>query len=286
GSIREIKGLKKNGDEFPMEVSISKCKIEGRLTYTLIIFDITERKNLEQQLLQSAKLAAVGELISGVTHEVNNPLAVVLGYSEMLIQEYKDNEELSKIIKIIYSESERARKVIHNLLSFARQHKPEKEVVKISEIIDNTISLTEYDLRKQKIEVVKNYNNTVPSILADPNQLQQVFLNLIINAQHAISEHKDSGKITITVNTASTSKHIEICIEDDGAGIPKKIMEKIFDPFFTTKSVGKGTGLGLSVSFGIINRHSGEIKVESEEGIGTKFFIKLPIEIGSEEKEF
>lgn len=277
GNTLEIKGLNKSGDEFPMEISISKCKIEGRSIFTAIIFDITERKNLEQQLLQSAKLAAVGELISGVTHEVNNPLAVVLGYSEMLMEEYEQNEELSKVIKIIHSESERARKVIHNLLSFARQHKPEKEVVNISEVIDNTISLTEYDLRKQKIEVEKNYDSSLPSILADPNQLQQVFLNLIINAQHAISEHKDSGNIKITTSKTDDSKNIQICIEDNGPGIPQKIREKIFDPFFTTKPVGKGTGLGLSVSFGIIERHSGRINVESDEVNGTKFQILLPI---------
>ncbi len=274
----EIKGLKKGGDEFPMEVSISKCKIEGREVFTIIIFDITERKNLEQQLLQSAKLAAVGELISGVTHEVNNPLAVVLGYSEMLIQEHEADEELLKIVKIIHSESERARKVIHNLLSFARQHKPDKELVKINEVIDNTISLTEYDLRKHKIEIEKNYDESLPSILADPNQLQQVFLNLIINAQHAIADQKNPGKIIISTGKSDGSDHVEICIEDSGPGIPEKILEKIFDPFFTTKPVGKGTGLGLSVSFGIIERHSGRISVESEEGRGTKFHIVLPLD--------
>lgn len=276
-STMEISGVRKNGEEFPLEVSVSKCRIEGRLVYTFIIFDITERKNLEQQVLQSAKLAAVGELVSGVTHEVNNPLAVVLGYSEMLLQEHEGDEELSKIIRIIYNESERARKVIQNLLSFARQHNPDKEQVFVNSIIDNTLSLADYELRKHGVKVEKNYESKLPAIHADPNQLQQVFLNLIINAQHAISDHKKSGNIRISTSIAPDGKHNLVCIEDDGPGIPEKIKEKIFDPFFTTKPVGKGTGLGLSVSFGIIDKHSGEMTVESEEGSGTKFLIKLPV---------
>lgn len=274
----EIAGIKKSGDEFPIEVSVSKCKIEGRLVYTFIIFDITERKNLEQQLLQSAKLAAVGELVSGVTHEVNNPLAVVLGYSEMLLQEYDEDEELSKIIRIIYNESERARKVIHNLLSFARQHKPDKEPCYLNDIIENTLSLADYELRKHNVTVEKNYDEKLSMINADPNQLQQVFLNLIINAQHAISEFKDSGNIKISTSLTPDSRYNQICVEDDGPGIPDKVKEKIFDPFFTTKPVGKGTGLGLSVSFGIIDKHSGEMSVESVEGKGTKFYIKIPVQ--------
>ena len=276
-STMEISGVRKNGEEFPLEVSVSKCRIEGRLVYTFIIFDITERKNLEQQVLQSAKLAAVGELVSGVTHEVNNPLAVVLGYSEMLLQEHEEDEELTKIVKIIYNESERARKVIQNLLSFARQHNPDKEQVFVNNVIDNTLSLADYELRKHGVAVEKNYDSKLQAIHADPNQLQQVFLNLIINAQHAISDHKKSGNIRISTSMTSDGKHNVISIEDDGPGIPENIKEKIFDPFFTTKPVGKGTGLGLSVSFGIIDKHSGEMTVESEEGRGTKFLIKLPV---------
>ena len=159
-------------------ISFSKCTIEGKTIYTAIILDITERKNLQNQLIQSAKLAAIGELISGVTHEVNNPLAVVMGYAEMLMGESNIDEETKRAVKVIFSESERARKVIQNMLSFARQNAPEKEPVMLNEVIDKTLELAEYDLRKNNVSVIKNFDSSLPLILGESNQLQQVFLNL------------------------------------------------------------------------------------------------------------
>ncbi|NIP31258.1 MAG: PAS domain S-box protein [Candidatus Dadabacteria bacterium] len=274
----EIDGLKKEGEEFPMELSISNCKIEGKNIFTIIIFDITQRKSLEDQLIQSAKLAAVGELISGITHEINNPLAIVMGYAEMLMKEDDSSEELKKMMSVIYKESEKARKVIQNFLSFARQHSPEKESVNINEILDKTIALTEYDLKKLNIKLIKDYDNKLSMIMADPNQLQQVFLNLIINAEQAITDSETSEGM-IKISSASIDKKlIKVSIEDNGPGIPEKIIEKIFNPFFTTKPVGKGTGLGLSISIGIIKNHLGELYARNKENGGAIFFIELPIE--------
>ncbi|MEQ9619479.1 MAG: PAS domain S-box protein [Deltaproteobacteria bacterium] len=285
-SASELAGLNKEGEEFPVDISLSTCKIEGQSILTAIIFDITERKNLEEQVLQSAKLAAVGELISGVTHEVNNPLAVVIGYAEMLLSEQDmNNEESREAIKSIHGEAERARKVIQNLLSFARKHSPEKEVIEINDILEKTLGLTEYELKKHSVKVIKELDPDLPDTVGDPNQLQQVFLNLIINSQHAMMETGDDRQLTVRTKVKEKQSPgkpgmipvIEISFEDNGPGIPEKIMKKIFDPFYTTKDKGKGTGLGLSVSFGIIKEHGGEIYARPNEEKGVTFFIDLPV---------
>lgn len=279
----EFTGLKKGGEEVPLEISISKCRIEGTKIYTAIIMDITERKNLQEQLIQSAKLAAIGELISGVTHEVNNPLAIVLGYAEMIMKEQELDEDTKKYAGIIHKESERARKVIQNLLSFARQHDPEKEEISVNELLDNTLLLAEYDLKKNNINIKKSYARDLPSIMADPNQLQQVFLNLLINAQQAVADNNGKGEISIETSliendTTKNSKFVKIIIRDNGKGIKENVLNKIFDPFFTTKPVNKGTGLGLSVSHGIIKEHSGNIyAVNNEKSDGARFCIELPL---------
>jgi len=280
-STTEITGLTKSGEEFPAEVSFSTCRVEGRIILTAIIFDITERKNLQEQLLQSAKLAAVGELISGVTHEVNNPLAVVIGYSEMLLSEPDLGCEARDAIKAINTESERAKKVIQNMLSFARKHNPEKEVIQVNDVIEKTLGLTDYELRKNAVIVVKDLDPELPETVADPNQLQQVFLNLIINSQQAMSECDDARQLTIRSrlrepDSKDTAKRnvIQIAFEDNGPGISEASIKKIFDPFYTTKT--KGTGLGLSVSFGIIKEHGGEIFVKPNNGKGVTFFVELP----------
>lgn len=282
-STTEITGLMKSGEEFPAEVSFSTCRVEGRIILTAIIFDITERKNLQEQLLQSAKLAAVGELISGVTHEVNNPLAVVIGYSEMLLSEKELGGEARDAIKSIHAESERAKKVIQNMLSFARKHNPEKEVIQVNDVIEKTLGLTDYELRKNSVTVVKDLDPDLPETVADPNQLQQVFLNLIINSQQAMSETEDTRQLTIRSRLkepegmdAVKRNVIQVAFEDNGPGIPAASIKKIFDPFYTTKPKGKGTGLGLSVSFGIIKEHGGEIFVKPNEGKGVTFFVELP----------
>lgn len=284
GTTAELTGLNKQGEEFPVDVSFSTCRVDGLPITTAIIFDITERKSLQEQLLQSAKLAAIGELISGVTHEVNNPLAVVIGYSEMLLSESGMSQEATDAVKSIHGEAERAKKVIQNLLSFARKHSPQKEVIQVNDILEKTLGLTDYEMRKNGVKIIRDFDPDLPETVGDPNQLQQVFLNIVINAQHAMMEMPEDRRITVRtrvkdkpgVSSAGTPSVIEIAFEDNGPGIPDKILKKIFDPFYTTKPKGKGTGLGLSVSFGIIRDHGGTIQVKPNEERGVTFFIEIP----------
>lgn len=284
GTTAELTALNKHSEEFPIDVSFSTCRVDGRPITTAIIFDITERKSLQEQLLQSAKLAAIGELISGVTHEVNNPLAVVIGYSEMLLSESEMNAESKEAVRSIHGEAERAKKVIQNLLSFARKHSPKKEVIQINDILEKTLGLTDYEMRKNGVKIMRDLDPDLPETVGDPNQLQQVFLNIIINAQHAMIDMPDERRITVRtrlkekpgVSSAGTPSVIEIAFEDNGPGIPENIVKKIFDPFYTTKPKGKGTGLGLSVSFGIIRDHGGTIQVKPNEERGVTFYIEIP----------
>lgn len=278
GLMFESEGLSKSGREFPIEVSLSRCKIDGRSVLTAIIFDITERKHMEAQLHQSSKLAAIGELISGVTHEINNPLAVVIGYSEMMLEEPDLDEESKKAVESINREAERARKVIQNLLSFARKHNPEKEQIQANDVLDTTLGLVSYELTKNKVNVIQNLNPDLPEIVADPNQLQQVFMNLIMNALHALEDSSDERNLTIISKIKDGRKDfLQLIFEDSGPGIPADILPKIFDPFYTSKPKGKGTGLGLSVSFGIIKEHGGDIYAENTGSKGARFIIDLPI---------
>lgn len=297
----EFTGCKKNGEEFPIEASISSCKIAGHKIFTAIVFDITERNYLQEQLVHSEKMAAVGQLISGVTHEVNNPLAVVIGYSELLLMNESIDEESRTNIKIIYDEAIRSKQVIQDLLSFARKHGPERKLTSINEIIEKTLILKEYDFKKHNIKLKQKLLPSLPHVIADPNQLQQVFLNLVINAEHAMIEHNEKNSSLLTIETSYDQQTdnsdpniegmVQVSFSDTGPGIKKEVINKIFDPFFTTKPEGKGTGLGLSVSYGIIKEHEGELLVSNQEEGGAVFKVRLrvykenPIDIEKPQEE-
>ena len=203
----------------------------------------------------------------------------------MILGETQLDDDLKKSVQVINNEANRARKVIQNLLSFARKHSSEKQSSSINDIIENTIMLKEYDYRKHKIKVIKNLDPGLPNTMADSNQLQQVFLNLLINAEQAMLANKENREIIIESKCSESSKDkqnnsekmIKISFKDHGSGIDEKHIEKIFNPFFSTKPDGVGTGLGLSVSYGIIEDHGGKISVESKKNEGATFFIELPV---------
>jgi signal transduction histidine kinase len=258
-----------------------------------IIERTKELEDAQAQLIQSEKMAAVGQLSAGVAHELNNPLGGILGYAQYTLEKMnrKPFEEITerefetyrKHLKDIEAQSRRCKTIVQNLLKFSRSSaKIDTVEVDITNVLIETISLIEHQLTMQKVTLTTDLQEGIPPIQANAGLLQQVFTNIIINALHAMSQ---GGNLLITCRHSpglgEFSGAVEISLTDDGCGIPAEIQKNIFEPFFTTKAIGKGTGLGLSVSYGIIKEHGGEIKVESVEGCGTTFTIILPLEKSS-----
>ncbi len=238
----------------------------------IIFRDMTKQYFLQKELERSSRLSSVGELLSGVVHEINTPLTVILGYSDMLMGQ-EIAAPLKHDLSIIYSEATRCQKLIQNLLNLARPKVSKKIPIDLKELIEKVLELKQFALRKNNIEVQKNYSKEAVLAEVEPGQIQQVLLNLVNNAQDAMQ--KQTQKIlSLYLHKNQTSAFIEL--EDSGTGIPEEIIEKIFDPFFTTKEIGKGSGLGLSISHSIMDEHKGKIKV-SNTGRGAKFTIELPL---------
>jgi signal transduction histidine kinase/CheY-like chemotaxis protein len=227
-----------------------------------------------QQLLQAEKMTALGELVAGVAHEVNNPLASIMGYSQLALAQ-DISPPVRRYLETACAETERAGKIVRNLLTFARKQSPEKAYLGLNGIIEKTLDLKAYHFRSSQIEVIKKLEPNLPQTMLDFHQIQQVLLNLLNNAEQAILEGGRSG--TIQVQTAQAGECLEIRITDNGPGIPPEIQNRVFEPFFTTKKEGKGTGLGLSLCYGILQEHGGSIRIESQPREGATFIMDLPI---------
>lgn len=281
GAIRNIEYtmLRADGSRFIGELNATLIRdASGEpKAFVATIRDVTEREQLRTQLLQSEKMSSLGQLISGIAHELNNPLTGVLGFSQLLLTSPQLPENMTSSVETINREAERARKIIQNLLTFARQRKPEKRNIQINEVINRILDLRSYEMRVNNIEVIKNFTPKLPPLLADEYQLQQVFMNLIINAEQAMLEVHEKGCLKVTTKLDADRNIILISFQDDGPGIAKGDIPNIFNPFFTTKPVGKGTGLGLSISYSIIQEHVGFISVDSTKGRGSTFTVELPI---------
>jgi PAS domain S-box-containing protein len=236
--------------------------------------DVTERKRMEEQLMMTDRLASVGELASGIAHELNNPLTSVIGFSQLLM-ESNIPDSIKEDLNTVYSEAQRAATIVKNLLTFARKHAPVKQLSQVNTIIEDVLRLRAYEHKVNNIEVDKRLASTLPEIMADHFQMQQVFLNIIVNAEFAMLQAHGKGKLVIT--TEKVNSIIKVTFTDDGPGIPKENMKRLFTPFFTTKEVGKGTGLGLSICHGIVSEHGGRIYAESEFGKGATFVVELPL---------
>jgi signal transduction histidine kinase len=236
--------------------------------------DITEHKQIEEQLIMTDRLASIGELTSGITHELNNPLTSIIGFSQLLMEESLP-DDIKKDLDVIHNEAVRASDIIKNLLTFARKHSPVKQVSQINKIMDDVLKLRAYEQKVNNIKVNTHFASDLPEIMVDYFQIQQVFLNIIINAESAMLEAHKHGTLTIT--TEWIGNFIITSFSDDGPGIDKKNIDRIYDPFFTTKDIGKGTGLGLSICHGIVTEHNGKIYVKSKLGKGTTFIIELPV---------
>jgi two-component system NtrC family sensor kinase len=231
-------------------------------------------RKYEAQLIRNEKLNALAGLVTGVAHELNNPLAVVLGYASLLARN-PDVDVARKAVDEIQKAAQRCKKVAGNLLSFARQPLPDRRATSIPEVIDEALQLLDYQLRLAAIRVERDFATDVPMTVADPDQLLQVFFNLINNARQAMAEH--AGPRVLRVSCRAEGRTIQVRVSDTGPGIPAENLERIFQPFFTTKNPGEGTGLGLPICFGIMKVHRGNLRVESEPGVRTEFICDLPV---------
>ncbi len=243
-----------------------------------VLHDVTESRRLQEQLLQSEKLAALGELTSGVAHELNNPLATVVGYAELLGLDKTLSETVKRRVSTIHSEATRASNIVSNLLSYARRSSPEKQFVFANEVVEAALEMRRYQLQTDNVRLITDLATDVPPIWGDALQLQQVVLNIINNAAQAINSWRGSGEIRIQTRatTMSGQPAARIVIEDNGPGIAPEHLRRVFDPFFTTKPTGEGTGLGMSISLRIISNHEGLLWAESRLGHGARFLIELP----------
>ena len=283
GEVRRKETVRRRKDGSLVDVSVLGYPIQfgNKIVGAYVMFtDITERKRMEQQLLITDRLASVGELASGIAHELNNPLTSVIGFSQLLL-DADVSDDIKKDIEVVHSEAQRAADVVKNLLTFARKHTPVKQMMNINSIIEKVLELRVYDQRLSNIQVITKFAPDLPETMADYFQLQQVFLNIVINAEYFMTEAHQGGILTIT--TEKVGDIIKVSFADDGPGIAKEDLVHLFDPFFTTKKVGKGTGLGLSISHGMITEHGGRIYAESELGKGATFIVELPIVIGDNE---
>lgn len=267
----------------PLSATISPVCDEPQKVSSLVVVltDVTEAAVLQARLAQAEKLAAVGQLVSGVAHEVNNPLTAILGFSDLLLNDVSLPDHARKDLRVIMQEAQRTKTIVQNLLSFARQVPPRREPVNINALLRKTVQLRAYDLNSRGIEVAEHFGEPLPAVIGDSHQLQQVFLNILNNAYDAISDAAASSahaasRGRIEIITVSTATQVEVSFRDNGPGITHP--ERIFDPFFTTKEPGKGTGLGLSICYGIVRQHGGHISCRNNTDTqGATFTVRLPI---------
>jgi PAS domain S-box-containing protein len=237
--------------------------------------NLVRLRETQAQLVQAAKMSALGQLVSGVAHELNNPLSVIVGYGQLLLAREVPTTVL-RPIELMVSQADRMAKIVRNLLLFARQRPAERTTVNVNEVLEQTLALRINQLTVSGIAVEKKFARGLPPVMADPHQLEQVFLNLLLNAEQAMLEGKTGGRIILSTNVSRDGRMVHAEVIDDGPGIPHDALPHVFEPFFSTKPVGSGTGLGLSVSYGIVEEHGGHLVVESRPG-RTVFRLELPI---------
>ena len=291
-ALTRVKQMNNLGEHLFVNIRISPAEYPGRKVLLVTISDITERLETEQQLIQASKMATLGEMATGVAHELNQPLSVIKTASRFFMKKLNRNEHIPDDILFTMAEEidsyvDRATKIINHMRQFGRKSDMELEVVQVNEVLRSAFEIFSQQLKVRGIEVIWDLEDNLPCVMADAGRLEQVFINLLINARDAIEEKLQSTEIPIkdkqiTLKTKSGKKNIHIEVKDTGMGISKSILEKIFEPFFTTKDIGKGTGLGLSISYRIVHDFGGRIRAASEEGRGASFYITFPAVVEAE----
>jgi histidine kinase len=285
--MSQAKQVTKDGRTIFTNIRVSPSEYLARPAYLVSTSDITKKLMAEQQLIQASKMATLGEMATGIAHELNQPLSVMKTASGFLIKKVNKGEPIREdILKTMAEEIDRhvdrASKIINHLRDFGRKSEVKKVKVDVNVALEHSLEIFNQQLKLRGIQVIKDYQEDLPPVLADLNRLEQVFINLLINARDAIQERseKEAGGPAareIRIKTAARHGRVVVEVHDTGAGIPKAIMDKIFEPFFTTKEVGKGTGLGLSISYGIVQDYDGSIRVKTQDGEGATFIIQFPI---------
>jgi two-component system, NtrC family, sensor kinase len=289
----ELEFARKDGGMLSVLISATAVRDElGRINGSeAIAKDLTRVKTMLEQLAASEKMASIGQMAAGVAHEINTPLGVILGYAQLMMDEFEEGTELYEDLQVIERQTKASRKIVADLLKFSRQSGSTQELLDVNEILTDVVAVTEHILSLSHIEVRLDVAAELPRIQGEPEKLRQVLVNLVNNAHHAM-ERQGAGILTLRTRSLPLKAEILIEVEDTGHGIPDKVKAKVFDPFFTTKPVGQGTGLGLSVSYGIIREHGGRIDIVSPvqadsnpERPGTTFRIHLPVGIQEPEAE-
>jgi len=274
----ELRARRSDGTAGHFSISLSPMRDEQNTVNSVVVVmtDITDAALLQAKLAHSERMATLGRLVSGVAHEVNNPLAAILGFTDLLLENPAVPANAREDLQIILQETQRTKDIVQDLLSFARQRAVKRELVNVVAILKQTTKLRSYDLQSHGVEVIEEYDEKLPAVMGDAQQLQQVFLNILNNAYDAIEESGRTGKILL--KTAAADGSVEISLADNGTGIIDG--ERIFDPFYTTKQTGKGTGLGLSICYGIVRAHGGEIQCwNNADGVGSTFSIRIPVAV-------
>jgi two-component system NtrC family sensor kinase len=274
----QFRAVTKSGRAIWLSVTAAKIMHEGRLAALISFTDITEQKLQNDKLMIADRLVSIGELAVGVAHELNNPLAGIIGLSELLMEK-NIPDYIRRDLAMIRDEARRAADVTSNLLAFARKHRPAKQLSQINAIIEDVLKLRAYAHKSNCIKIERHLAPDLPEMLVDPFQMQQVFLNIVINAEYFMTEAYGRGTLVITAMRQNGA--VKVSFVDDGPGIPAEDLSRIFDPFFTTKEAGKGTGLGLSICHGIVTAHGGQIHAANQAGGGATISVELPINGGN-----